>query len=434
MLESIWTRSTALPRFGFLEGDIRTDVLVIGGGLAGLLCAWRLQRAGVECVLVEAGEVCHGVTGHTTAKVTVQHGLIYHKLLRRLGAERTRQYLGANLAALEEYRRLSREIPCGFEEQDSYIYTTESARRLEQELEALEKLGCPGELVRELPLPITAAGAVRVPGQGQFHPLQFAAGIAQGLRIYEHTPVREFTGNAVTTPRGTIRAEKIVVCTHFPIFNKHGSYFLKQYQHRSYVLALENAPNIRGMYADERDAGMSFRRAGELLLLGGGGHRTGKEGGGWRELSQFAQTHWPRAEEVCRWAAQDCMTLDGAPYIGQYSSRTPNLFVATGFNKWGMTSSMAAAMILEQLVQEKESPYADAFDPSRSMLHPQLAVNLLESTAGLLTPTTPRCPHMGCALKWNSQEHTWECPCHGSRFTAEGRRLDGPANADKGKK
>ena len=220
------------------------------------------------------------------------------------------------------------------------------------------------------------------------------------------------------------------MATHFPFLNRHGSYFLKMYQHRSYVLALEHAANVGGMYVDEAAEGLSFRNAQGMLLLGGGSHRTGKQGGGWRELEAFAKRHYPRAHIRYRWAAQDCMTLDGVPYIGPYSARTENLYVATGFNKWGMTSAMAAAMLLTDMVQGKRPDDAPVFSPSRSMLRPQLALNALEAAASLLTPTAPRCPHMGCALKWNSQEHTWDCPCHGSRFTKKGKCIDNPATGD----
>lgn len=420
-----------MPEFEALEGDLHTDVLIIGGGLAGLLCARYLDKAGIDYALVEADRICHGVTRNTTAKVTAQHGLVYHKLIDRFGVERAKQYLQANLAAVEEIRALSRDIPCDFVQKDSYVYALDDRKKLERELEALQKLGYAGQFAQELPLPFQTAGAVRFPEQGQFHTLKFAAGIAQGLRIYEHTPVREFRGNEVTVPGGRIRAEQIIVCTHFPIFNKHGSYFLKQYQHRSYVLALENAPDIGGMYVDEADKGLSFRNAGKLLLLGGGDHRTGKQGGNWTELAAFARKYWPDAREVCRWAAQDCMTLDGIPYIGRYSRHTPNMLVATGFNKWGVTSAMAAAMILTELVCGWESDCASVFSPSRSILHPQLAINAAESIIGLITPRTPRCPHLGCALKYNKAEHSWDCPCHGSRFTENGELIDNPATDDK---
>ena len=185
------------------------------------------------------------------------------------------------------------------------------------------------------------------------------------------------------------------------------------------------------MYRDADQKGLSFRSWRDLLLLGGGSHRTGKEGGGWRELEAFARRHYPTAQVEARWATQDCMSLDGVPYIGQYSKTTPNLYVATGFNKWGMTSAMAAATILTDLVQGKDNPYAEVFAPSRRSLRPQLFVNAAEATLNLLTPTAPRCPHMGCALKYNRAERSWDCPCHGSRFQEDGRLIDNPATDDK---
>ena len=312
------------------------------------------------------------------------------------------------------------------------MYVRDDPRRLERALLALEKLGIPGEFAGRTPLPVPVAGAIRFPRQAQFHPLRFVSALTGGLEIYEHTAVRELSGTKAVTDRGTIRARKIIVATHFPFLNRHGGYFLKLYQHRSYVIALENAPDVGGMYVDASPTGLSFRGYGDLLLIGGGGHRTGKQGGGWRELRAFAERHYPQATERFHWAAQDCMSLDGVPYVGPYSASTPDLYVATGFNKWGMTSSMAAAMILCDLVRGRESPYGAVFSPSRSILRPQLAVNGLEAAVHLLTPTTRRCPHLGCALKWNPQERTWDCPCHGSRFAEDGKLLDNPATGDLG--
>ena len=430
MIHSIWADTSVLPEFDPLEGDCKTDVLVIGGGMAGLLCTYLLKQAGMDCLLIEADRICRGVSGNTTAKLTVQHGLIYDKMLRRFGAEKTRMYLEANEAALEQYRKLCQKINCDFESKDSFVYSLDEPRKLERELEALHRIGFRADYADQLPLPFDTAGAVCVRNQAQFHPLKFAAEIAHGLPIRERAAVRAFDGHAIVTNRGKITASKIIVATHFPLFNKHGAYFLKLYQHRSYVLGLEHAPDVDGMYVDEARGGMSFRNYNGLLLLGGGGHRTGKPGGGWAELERFAQEHYPDAREHCRWATQDCMTLDDIPYIGPYSRTTPNLYVATGFNKWGMTSSMTAAMLLCDLIQEKQSDFAPVFSPSRTMLHPQLASNILEATANLLTISKPRCPHMGCALKWNAQEHSWDCPCHGSRFTEDGTLMDNPATGN----
>jgi glycine/D-amino acid oxidase-like deaminating enzyme len=430
-MDSVWTKTAQLPQFEPLSGDIKTDVLIIGGGMAGLLCAFELTRSGVDCVLVEADRLCGGITKNTTAKITAQHGLIYDKLLKEFGLEKAKRYLQANLWAVEEYVKLCQDMDCDFEWQDSYVYSMNNSRSIEKELSALDKLGYQARKVTELPLPFPVAGAVCFEHQAKFHPLKFAAAIAGKLRIFERTKVQELAPGRAKTNQGFIRAQKIIVATHFPMLNKHGGYFLKLYQHRSYVLALKNAPQLSGMYVDESKKGLSFRSYGDLLLLGGGSHRTGKEGGNWRELEQFAAEHYPKAEITARWATQDCMSLDDVPYIGQYAKSTPDLYVATGFNKWGMTSSMVAAMILNDLVQGKENPYADVFAPDRSVLRPQLAVNIAESTMNLLTPTVPRCPHMGCALKYNWAEHSWDCPCHGSRFTEDGELLDNPATDDK---
>ena len=427
MLNSVWAETARIPAFPPLEGDTRTDVLIVGGGMAGLLCAYLLKQAGVDCLLVEAGRICGGISRNTTAKLTSQHGLCYDKLLKSLGAEKARLYWQANEAALAQYRQLGREIPCGLETRDAYVYTLDSPEKLRRELEALERLGIPADLVQDLPLPFRTAGAVRFRNQAQFHPLKFAAGIAESLNIRERTTALEFAPGTVKTDRGTVRAETVIMATHFPILNKHGGYFLRLYQSRSYVLALENAQDVNGMYLDEREGGLSFRTYEGRLLLGGGGHRTGKQGDGWKDLESFVRTHYPEADIVCRWAAQDCMSLDGVPYIGPYSRATPGLCVATGFNKWGMTSSMAAAMVLRDLVQGRENPFAPVFSPARSSLHPQLAVNALASAANLLKPTAPRCPHLGCALNWNPEERSWDCPCHGSRFAENGKLLDGPA-------
>jgi len=426
-MESIWEKTVRLPEFEPLRGDVRADVLVIGGGLAGLLCAHELTRAGADCVLVEADRLCGGTTKNTTAKLTVQHGLAYHKLLKQLGPERARAYLDANRAALERIRALCRDIPCDFEERPNYVYSLDSREELEQELSALDRLGCPAVLVDRTPLPFPVAGAVRLDGQAQFHPLKFAAGLLDGLRIYEHTRVLEVRTGEAVTEGGTVKAGHIVVATHFPFLNKFGCYWLKQYQSRSYVLALEGGPDYGGMYVDGSGKGLSFRSYGGILLLGGGAHRTGRPSRGWAGLEDFARRHYPDAKPLCRWAAQDCMTLDGAPYIGLYSPRLPRLYAVTGFNKWGMTSSMAAAALIADLIFGRGSPWQEAFAPSRSVLHPQLAANAGESILNLLTPTRPRCPHLGCALKYNPREHSWDCPCHGSRFAGDGRLLDGPA-------
>lgn len=421
-----------LPEFPALPGDLNADVLIIGGGLAGLLCAEQLEKQGVNTVMIEADRVCRGTSGYTTAKITTQHGLIFDKLIRQFGMETARTYWEANDLAMQKLCALAEENSCDLERKDSFLYARSSIAELEKEMDALRRLKIPYEFASGLKLPFQTSGGIRFSDQAQFHPLKFAAKLAQGKKIYENTKAIDLEGDLVVTDRGKIRASKIIVASHFPLFNKHGSYFLKMYQQRSYVMALENAQQVDGMYLDASGEGYSFRDQGNLLLLGGGSHRTGKTGTGWRTLEALAEKHYPQAREVCRWANQDCMTLDGMPYIGCYSKKTADVYVATGFNKWGMTASMLSAMVLSDLVQGRENEYAPCFSPRRTMLRPQLFCNGFESAVNLLTPTKPRCTHLGCALKWNPWEHSWDCPCHGSRFTGNGKLINNPAKKDLG--
>ncbi len=430
-MDSIWCNGDVDVKFLPLSESIKCDVLIIGGGLAGLLCAHKLTSAGVDCVLVEARRICSGITKNTTAKITLQHGLIYNKLTHRFGYEGAELYLDAHRTAAAEYERLCKEIACDFEVRDSYVYSLDNRKIIENEITVLQSLGADVSFSSAEELPFEVAGAVRVKNQAQFHPLKFAYGIARGLRIYENTKVTEIGRGWAKTNTGRITCDNIIVATHFPILNKHGGYFLKLYQHRSYVIALDGAGTVDGMYVDEKDDGLSFRSYKNLLLLGGGAHRTGKKGGGWRTLLDFTHTHYHGAQIMSKWATQDCMSLDSVAYIGRYSRRTENLYVATGFNKWGVTSSMLSAEILTDLISGKKNNYAPLFSPSRSILHPQLAINTLEALKGWLTPTAPRCPHLGCALKYNPEERSWDCSCHGSRFAEDGELIDNPATDDK---
>lgn len=430
MKKSVWTDSANLPEFDKLNKDIKTDVLIIGGGICGVLCAYYLHHAGVDYALVEGKRIGSGITQNTTAKITSQHGLIYAKMLNRFGDELTKMYLQANHQALSEYARLCETIDCDFERKDAYTYSLKDKARIEEEVNAVKKLGFNAEFTQETELPFNVSGAIRFKNQAQFNPLKFLAEITKELNIYENTFVKELIPEMAVTEYGTIKAKKIVAATHFPFINKHGSYFLKLYQHRSYVSAFKNAQNIDGMYVDEDDKGMSFRGYNGFLLLGGGGHRTGKKGGCWEELNSFAKKNYPNATLQYEWATQDCISLDGVPYIGQYSKKTPDMYVATGFNKWGMSSSMVAAMIISDMILGKKNAFVEVFSPSRSILRPQLAINGIETTINLLTPTTKRCPHLGCALKWNKAEHTWDCPCHGSRFQENGELIDNPSTGN----
>ena len=427
---SVWSANSNFQQFPQLKENIKTQVAIIGGGIAGILCGYMLKQKGVDCVILEADRICNGVTQNTTAKITSQHGLIYDKLIKGFGIEKAQMYLQSQENAIKTYRKLCESIDCDFEKKSNFVYSINNLKKIEKELHALVRLGFNPDFTSKIPIPISIEGAVEFPNQAQFNPLKFLSHISKNLQIYENTKVIEICGKHAYTQNNKITAEYFIVATHFPFMNKYGGYFSKMYQERSYVIALENGEQINGMYVDEAQKGMSFRNYKNYLLIGGGDHRTGKDGGNYRELRTFAKIHYPHSSEKYHWATQDCMTLDGVPYIGRYSKKIPNVLVATGFNKWGMTSSMVAAEILSDIVVNRENDFKELFDPSRSVITPQLAINLFESTVGLLTPSTKRCPHLGCALKWNSAEHTWDCPCHGSRFTENGKLIENPATDD----
>lgn len=427
MNQSVWQKNVNLPSFDRLDGDIKTDVLIIGGGICGLLCAWALDKAGVDYLLVEGKTIASGITQNTTAKITSQHGLIYSKLISAFGTERAEMYLKANQKAIEDYKTLCSGIDCDFEIHSAYTYSLKDQGKIEREVQAVNALGFPASFCEKTELPFETRGAICFPDQAEFHPLKFIGAIAPSLRIFEHTYIREIQGMTAVSGHGKISANNIVVATHFPFINRYGAYFMKLYQHRSYVSAYQSSQKLSGMYVDEDEKGLSFRSSGELMLIGGGGHRTGKEGDAWRDAKAFVSKYDPMAKLCYQWAAQDCMSLDSIPYIGRYAKKTPRMYVATGFNKWGMTNSMVAAKILCDLLQDRKNEFAEVFSPQRRMLKKQLFLNGCETAANFLTPNVRRCSHLGCALQWNKAEHTWDCPCHGSRFDEDGTVLDNPA-------
>ncbi len=427
MRKSIWSNTIKIPERKSLMGDTKTDVLIIGGGLCGILCAYYLQQKGIDYILVEGDKIASGITKNTTAKITSQHGLIYANLIKQHGKEIAGAYLTANETALCEYEKLCQNIDCDFEKRNSYIYTINNRTKIENEVKALNSIGFNASFVEETELPFKISGAVCFENQAQFNPLKFISAISQSLNIFENTFVHQITPEYAITKNGKIKAKSIIIATHFPFLNRHGSYFLKLYQERSYVSAFENVPALKGMYLDESDSGLSFRSYKDTLFIGGSSHRTGKQNPAWKPLNDFAKKYYPHAKLKYEWATQDCISLDKIPYIGQYSKNTANLYVATGFNKWGMTSSMVASIILTDMLEGRKNEFSKVFSPQRSMMKSQLLINGFEATVNLLTPTTRRCPHLGCALKWNKAEHTWDCPCHGSRFEENGHLIDNPA-------
>lgn len=475
-MESIWTRTASLPSFSALEGTFKTDIAVIGGGLAGILTADLLRQEGADVIVLEAGRIGSGQTGGTTAKLTAQHGLKYSRLNKDLGLEAAQQYAWANLGAVERLRRLVRErnIDCDFTDCTAFLYTAGAPGTLQEEYDVCHAMGMDVFLTQDTELPFSAA-ALGLRKQARFHPLKLLAALAEGLTVYEHSRVLEVEGHQIKTDRGAVTAEKVIFTCHFPFLNVPGYYFARQHQERSYVLALEGAADLRDFYLGVDEDGLSFRSWGNYLLLGGGGHRTGdnRQGEKYELLRQAARRYWPECRVAATWSAQDCMPMDGVPYIGQYADSRPDWLVATGFQKWGMSSSVVAAEILSSLALGRE-PMADGavFSPQRFRAGAsarQLAEDAACSIRGLgrrvlepgrvsveelpaghggvvdvdgekmgvyrdedgeLFAVPVKCPHLGCQLEWNPDEKSWDCPCHGSRFDYQGKLLEGPAQTD----
>lgn len=364
-MQSIWNESCKFRKRDVLNKDIKTDTLIIGAGMAGILTGYMLKQNGIDVVLIDAAKMASGNTKNTTAKITSQHDLIYDKLISEFGEEKARQYAKANELAIKKYKEIikERKIDCDFEENPAYVYSLNEIDSIKKEVDAANKVGIYAEFVENTNLPFKVKGAIKFNNQAQFNPLKFLKDISKDLIIYENTRALEIKENLVITNRGHITANNIVVATHYPIMNAPGYYFMRMHQERSYVIALENADNVNGMYIDIEKNGCSFRNYKNLLLLGAIDQRTGEneKGGSYDTLRKIAKDLYPNSKEKYHWSAQDCMTIDKIPYIGRYSDETPNIYVATGFNKWGMTSSMVSAMIISDMILGKKMIFQKYF-------------------------------------------------------------------------
>lgn len=473
MMESIWSKSANIKEHSPLSGDISTDALVLGAGMAGILIAYKLQAAGVNTVVIEADRIASGQTKNTTAKITSQHGIIYDKLIQSFGAEKAKMYADANQKAIGSYRELisALNIDCDLTKADAYIYTTENdITAIKKEAQAAMLLGIDAEYKTKTELPLEVRAAVKFADQAYFNPIKFLAAVSEGLTVYEKTKAISVEKETVLTDRGRIKAKYIIFATHFPFINSPGYYFLRMHQERSYVLALKNARPTANMYVSIDKEGLSFRPYGEFLIFGGMGHKTGDRNApmSYEILQKYAKKYYPESSVYTMWSAQDCRTLDQVPYIGQFSASTPNMYVATGFDKWGMTTSMVSAEIITDAITGKQNKNAEIFDPQRfnfTASIKDLATNTIESARGLMVElfsippehaadvkpgegkiveakghkvgvyrdndgklhwVSTKCTHLGCQLEWNPNELSWDCPCHGSRFDYKGNLINNP--------
>lgn len=488
--ESVWIDTgPPQPAFPVLDGEVRAEVAVIGGGIVGITTALLLKEAGVRVVLLEANRLARGVSGHTTAKVSSQHGLIYARLRSTFGGEAAATYAQANQTALGWIAdRVEKQgIDCDFRRQSSYAYVTSDSKRskIEEEASAAAEAGLPATLVHETPLPYPIAAAVRFEDQAEFHVRKYLLALAgrlagDGCQVFESSravEVDEGDTCVVKTPGGRVSADRVVVATHFPFLDRSLA-FARIHPQRSYALLCRIAGSPpEGMYISADSPTRSIRAVpldGEdLLLVGGEGHKPGTGGDTeerYQRLESFAREHWDVNSVEYRWSTQDNTTADGMPYIGRLTPRTSRVLMATGFAKWGMTGGTAAAMILADLARDRENRWAALFDPNRLTLRASAPTLISENAqagfhfvadriknpggraaqdledgegdivthngekvaayrdqSGTLVAVSPTCTHLGCQVNWNRAEKSWDCPCHGSRFSPDGQVLHGPA-------
>lgn len=491
VLQPYWMASTPETNYPSLQEDIEVDVAIIGGGMVGITSAYLLKKQGLKVAIIEADKILQGTTAHTTAKLTSQHTLIYDKITRSLGKERARQYAEANEYAIGFVEKIIKEnnIECDFIKCPAYVYTQQDKyiENIENEVKAAQSYGIKASFLTEVPLPLQIKAAMKFENQAQFHPRKYLLALAKdipsdGSYIFEQTKaidLNEGKPNTVITGNGKkVRAQYVIISSHFPFYDGLGLYFTRLFPERSYVVAVtikEDFPE--GTFITAEDPGRSLRyqpfEGKKLILVGGEHHKTG-HGNYFNEhytnLKNFAKDIYSVEKIWYRWSTQDYNTLDGLPYVGRLRADTRNIYVATGFGKWGMTNSTASAIMLSDLIVKGENPWAAAYDPGRFIstgnaastfvkqnldvakkffkgkfegLPKDVEVKIGEGKVldidgerigayrdekGILHMVDTTCTHLGCELHWNDAELSWDCPCHGSRFTYEGDIIEGPAH------
>ncbi|MFE7083938.1 FAD-dependent oxidoreductase [Priestia megaterium] len=488
--EPYWRDNIQLKSYPKLAEDLEVDVCIVGGGITGITTGYLLVKEGLKVAILEANRILNGTTGHTTAKITAQHGLIYDELINHMGQEKAKLYYEANNKAKEFIKRTSADLGINPDlcKEDAYLYAVsdEYAKKVSKEFEAYQKLGIPSEFIDEIPFDISIKGAAVMKNQAQYHPLKYLTKLTEEIangqgKIFEDTvavDIEEGRKPVVLTKSGQrVTCKYAVACSHFPFFDGKGFYFTRMYAKRSYIVAVKSKMKYPGgMYYSADTPTRSLRsttyKGGELILVSGDGHKTG-QGSSTRKhyqaLEEFSEKILGVEEIPYRWSAQDLITLDKVPYVGAMTNNTSNILVATGFRKWGMTNGTASALILRDTILEKENEYAELYSPSRFYADPSIKkflMNNMDVAAHLiqgkldssdktiddmshdegaivrvngerkgaykdcqgnvhLVDTT--CTHLGCEVEWNDGDRTWDCPCHGSRFSTKGEVIEGPA-------
>lgn len=493
---SYWLDSTEKTNYPSLNENINIDVAIIGGGIAGITAGFILKSRGLNVAILEVDNILEGTTARTTAKITSQHGLIYKKLIDEIGEDKARMYANANESAIEFIKNTVKEknIDCDFKTLPAYVYTTqdEYVEKIKGELEATKKLGIDGAFVENLELPFDVKAAIKFENQAQFHPRKYLLELARdidgdGSYIFENTKVIDIKDGdivkVITSKEKIISAKKVIIATHFPIENFRGLYFSRMYAERSYILgALAKDILPDGMYISAEKPIRSLRyqdyNGKQMLLIGGDGHKTGQSEDTevhYNNLKKFAEENFDIEDIPYRWSTQDCMPMDDIPFIGKITRNSENIFISTGFKKWGMTNATAGAMILADIITKGESPYEQVFDPSRFNIKGSISnfikenlnvgyefikgklksenidievatgegkvvdlngkrVGFYKDVDGKTYIVDTTCTHLGCELSWNNAEKSWDCPCHGSRFSFDGSIMEGPALKELGVK
>jgi len=482
--KSYWLESIKKEKFNDWNGDLQCEAVVIGGGIAGVTTAYRLQRKGIKTVLIDKGEIGGNTTGHTTAKITSQHNLIYDYLIENFGKEQAKQYIQGNQKAINFIDKVVKEnnIDCDLEEKTAYIYTDKSAmlEDFNKEAKAYKDLGINAKLI-EKSLPVEGKYALEWPNQRQFHPIKYLYALANkfielGGQIYEKTTAKDIQSDSkvLITDRGKIRGDYFIITTHYPFYDKGHLYFAKMAPYTNYIGFFDlNDMKISdfNMYLSDEIVLHSYRLYNNYMLVGGCNHKTGqlnplidpKE-----NIIEDGMTSFGLRNPLYIWGAEDYITIDKVPYIGRLNNKSENIFVATGFGKWGMTTGTLSALIIEQLINLGQTEYT-LFDPSRHTstkavstlisensniakefikgkldyvkeledLEPgkggvftirHKKVGVYKDLDGKMYGVSVVCPHMKATLEWNETAKTWDCPIHGSRFNFKGEVIDGPAN------
>jgi len=487
--KSYWLDSTNETNYPTLDKDIKVDIVIIGGGITGITTALLLKNEGFKVALIEADKIVQGTTAHSTAYVTSQHDIIYSNLISTMGIEKAKQYADANEGAIDFIENMVKKynIDCDFSRLPAYIYATDEkyVDSLIEEATAAKSLGIKAKYIKDLELPFSTKGALCFENQAQFHPTKYLLKIAENIsgndsQIYEHTRAVDIEHDklyTVITDTGfKVIAPKVVLASHFPFYDGLGLYFSRLRPQRSYVIsAIIKNELPKGTFVDASDAGWYFRMQnyndGQMIIIGGQDHKTAHGGDmikHYVNLKNYAQKNFEVKKFLYRWSTQDYITLDGVPYVGNLTSTSENIYVATGYGEWGMTNGTAAAGILRDIIVKNESPYQEVYNPSRSIsaeviknfakenfdVAKQLIKGKLQvgqynfdlkndegkmvqingerygayrDKKGELHIVDITCTHLGCELKWNNAERSWDCPCHGSRFTFEGDIIEGPA-------